>query len=373
MRSRPARFPGDTGGIARTGVNLNSTIVRLEAISKRYNQESAPALAALDLDIQAGEFFSLLGPSGCGKTTTLRLIGGFEEPSTGRITIDGVDVTDKPPFERDVNTVFQSYALFPHMTVQANVAYPLKMRGVAPADMGRRIDEALDLVGMRGLAQRLPHQLSGGQRQRIALARALIGRPKVLLLDEPLGALDLQLRQQMQLALRALQREVGITFVYVTYDQGEALSMSDRLAVMHEGRLMQVGTPQEAYFRPANRFVAGFIGKSNIVDVEIRNDGAAASAQCNGETVALAGQHAPGPASIVLRYEAIGVGKAGHPGSRPAVIKDLVFLGEAVEVLLDWSGQMLTARIPVRDVPDVRVGETVGVMIDSRDVVVLRD
>jgi spermidine/putrescine transport system ATP-binding protein len=356
----------------KQGQGLNTPIVRLDGVSKRYDQTEAPALAALDLAIHPGEFFSLLGPSGSGKTTTLRLIGGFEEPDTGRIAIDGVDVTDRPPYQRDVNTVFQSYALFPHMTVRENVAYPLRMRGVDRETMNQRIGEALDLVGMGDFAQRLPHQLSGGQRQRIALARALIGRPKVLLLDEPLGALDLQLRQQMQLVLRTLQREVGITFIYVTHDQGEALSMSDRLAVMHDGRLRQIGTPQDVYFRPNSRFVASFIGKSNIVEVEIRADGHAA-AQCNGISLALAGHHEPGPASIVLRYEAVGIVNPDDPSSRPARIKDIVFLGEAVEVLLDWSGHALTARMPLQRAPGIKVGDMVGLMIDSSALVVLRD
>ena len=235
-------------------------------MSKTYDQQQVRALDGIDLSVFPGEFFSLLGPSGSGKSTTLRLIAGFEAPNTGRVHIDGADVTDVRPYHRDVNTVFQSYALFPHMTVAENVAYPLKMKRIDRRETGRRVADALELVDMTDFHRRLPHQLSGGQRQRIALARALVARPKVVLLDEPLGALDLKLRQQMQIVLKELQREVNITFVYVTHDQGEALSMSDRLAVMNAGRIEQLGTPEEIYYRPATRFVAGFIGRSNLID-----------------------------------------------------------------------------------------------------------
>jgi putative spermidine/putrescine transport system ATP-binding protein len=213
-----------------------------------------------------GEFFTMLGPSGSGKTTTLRLIAGFEMPDSGRVELGGVDVARRPPFERDVNTVFQDYALFPHMTVLDNVAYGLKIKGVGRSERRAKAGEALEMVRLPSVGKRKPSQLSGGQRQRVALARAIVNRPRVLLLDEPLGALDLKLREEMQSELKRIQREVGITFVYVTHDQDEALSMSDRLAVFNEGRIEQVGTPAEVYERPENEFVAGFVGVSNVVE-----------------------------------------------------------------------------------------------------------
>ena len=223
------------------------------------------AVAGIDLEIRDGEFFSMLGPSGSGKTTTLRMIAGFELPTRGRILLHGEDVSTKPPFERDVNTVFQDYALFPHMTVGENVAYGLVIRKVAKAERETRVADALRMVRLEGYDERKPGQLSGGQRQRVALARALVNRPRVLLLDEPLGALDLKLREEMQLELKAIQQEVGITFVYVTHDQVEALTMSDRLAVFNQGRIEQVGTPADLYERPSTAFVAGFVGTSNLL------------------------------------------------------------------------------------------------------------
>ena len=237
--------------------------VQLEALTKRYGE--VEAVAGIDLRIADGEFFSMLGPSGSGKTTTLRMIAGFEQPSSGRVLLHGRDVTGVPPFERDVNTVFQDYALFPHMTVGDNVAYGLTVRHVASDERRRRVAEALKQVRLEGYDRRRPSQLSGGQRQRVALARALINRPKVLLLDEPLGALDLKLREEMQIELKAIQHEVGITFIYVTHDQEEALTMSDRLAVFHGGRIEQVGPPSDVYEHPATTFVAGFVGTSNLV------------------------------------------------------------------------------------------------------------
>ena len=237
--------------------------VRLEAVRKVFGDTEA--VAGIDLEIADGEFFSMLGPSGSGKTTTLRMIAGFEQPTSGRILLHGHDVTGVPPFDRDVNTVFQDYALFPHMNVADNVGYGLMVRKVERADRERRIAEALRMVRLAGFARRKPSQLSGGQRQRVALARALVNRPRVLLLDEPLGALDLKLREEMQIELKAIQQQVGITFIYVTHDQEEALTMSDRLAVFNEGRVEQVGSPADVYERPETPFVAGFVGTSNLL------------------------------------------------------------------------------------------------------------
>src|SRR5256886_2877706 len=241
--------------------------VRLVGVRKAYGD--VVAVDGVDLEIGTGEFFTLLGPSGSGKTTTLRLIAGFERPDEGRIELAGRDVTSQPPYARDVNTVFQDYALFPHMTVGENVEYGLRVRGVPRRERRLRVEEILKVVQLPGLADRKPVQLSGGQRQRVALARALVNGPQVLLLDEPLGALDLKLRQEMQIELKRIQRavrEVGITFVYVTHDQEEALTMSDRLAVFNEGRIEQIGAPAEVYERPATEFVAGFVGVSNVLE-----------------------------------------------------------------------------------------------------------
>jgi putative spermidine/putrescine transport system ATP-binding protein len=237
--------------------------VRLEGLRKTFGD--VIAVANVDLDVYEGEFFSLLGPSGSGKTTTLRMIAGFELPSAGRILLSGRDVSRLPPYERDVNTVFQDYALFPHMNVEDNVAYGLMVRHVPRAERRTRVDEALRMVRLEGFGRRRPSQLSGGQRQRVALARALVNHPRVLLLDEPLGALDLKLRQEMQIELKGIQERVSITFIYVTHDQGEALTMSDRLAVFNHGLVEQVGTPADVYEHPRTAFVAGFVGTSNLL------------------------------------------------------------------------------------------------------------
>jgi putative spermidine/putrescine transport system ATP-binding protein len=270
-----------TAGAAAARDSDKIPAVRLEGIRKQYGDDAVgrrvakyvetggqyPVVAVdrLDLDVADGEFFSMLGPSGSGKTTTLRLIAGFEQPTQGRILLHGRDVTSIPPFDRDVNTVFQDYALFPHLTVGDNVAYGLMVRKVPKAERATRVTDALRMVRLEGYEKRKPSQLSGGQRQRVALARALVNRPRVLLLDEPLGALDLKLREEMQIELKAIQQEVGITFIYVTHDQEEALTMSDRLAVFNRGRIEQIGSPAEVYERPATRFVAGFVGTSNLL------------------------------------------------------------------------------------------------------------
>jgi putative spermidine/putrescine transport system ATP-binding protein len=238
--------------------------VRLESVRKSFGD--VVAVDGVDLEIPIGEFFTLLGPSGSGKTTTLRLVAGFEQPDDGRIYLRGTDVTNRPPYDRDVNTVFQDYALFPHMTVAENVEYGLRIRKVPKAQRRERVEEALAMVRLTGFGKRKPTQLSGGQRQRVALARAIVNRPQVLLLDEPLGALDLKLRQEMQIELKQIQQEVGITFVYVTHDQEEALTMSDRVAVFNDGRIEQVGPPADLYERPATEFVASFVGISNMLE-----------------------------------------------------------------------------------------------------------
>src|ERR1700751_4218421 len=244
--------------------------IRLIGLTKRF--DDVVAVDDISLDIDRGHFFALLGPSGCGKTTTLRMIGGFEEPTEGRIELGGVDVARLPPYKRDVNTVFQSYALFPHLTIFENVAFGLRRRGGKSGELRRRVGEALELVGLAGLERRKPRQLSGGQQQRIALARALVNRPRVLLLDEPLGALDLKLRKEMQLELKRIQHEVGITFVHVTHDQEEAMTMADRIVIMNGGRIEQLGMPSELYERPRTAFVAGFLGVSNLLEGSVVGD-----------------------------------------------------------------------------------------------------
>ena len=258
--------------------------IELSGVVKEFHArgEVITAVAGVDLDIREGEFFSLLGPSGCGKTTTMRMIAGFEEPTQGVIRLHGQDVTNVPPNKRDVNMVFQSYALFPHMNVFENVAFGLRRKAVAKPEVTRRVGEMLDIVDMAGRSERRPRELSGGQQQRVALARALVNNPRALLLDEPLGALDLKLRQAMQVELKRIQREVGITFVYVTHDQNEALTMSDRIAVMNDGSIEHLGTPREIYEHPRTRFVAGFIGTSNLLTGTVtRLDGDLAVIQIN--------------------------------------------------------------------------------------------
>jgi putative spermidine/putrescine transport system ATP-binding protein len=246
------------------GSELDAPDIRLISLRKTYAE--VVAVDDVDLGVRQGEFFTMLGPSGSGKTTTLRLIAGFERPDAGAIELGGRDVSSVPPYLRDVNTVFQDYALFPHMNVLDNVAYGLRVRGLARAERTRKAEEALELVRLEGFGARKPVQLSGGQRQRVALARAIVNSPRVLLLDEPLGALDLKLREQMQLELKSIQSRLGMTFLYVTHDQEEALTMSDRIAVFNEGRIEQVGTPEEIYERPATEFVAGFVGVSNLLE-----------------------------------------------------------------------------------------------------------
>jgi spermidine/putrescine transport system ATP-binding protein len=275
--------------------------VRLERVTKDFGE--TVAVDDLSLDIPEGEFFSLLGPSGCGKTTTLRMIGGFEEPTRGTIYLRGRDVTDLPPYKRDVNTVFQSYALFPHLNVYENVAFGLRRRKVSKDEIETSVKETMHLVDLGGFEKRKPSQMSGGQQQRVALARALVNSPKVLLLDEPLGALDLKLRKQMQLELKRIQSEVGITFVYVTHDQEEAMTMSNRLAVMRLGKIEQIGPPEEVYESPATEFVAGFLGASNMLEGEMKEsaNGRATVLLAGGHIVHLPSERAPFPAGTDVK------------------------------------------------------------------------
>jgi spermidine/putrescine transport system ATP-binding protein len=277
--------------------------VRLDRVTKRFGD--VIAVDDLSLDVRRGEFFALLGPSGCGKTTTLRMIGGFEAATDGTISLGGTDVTDLPPFRRNVNTVFQNYALFPHLDVYENIAFGLRRRKVAEGEVRRQVAFMLALVDLPGFQRRRPSQLSGGQQQRVALARALVNNPQVLLLDEPLGALDLKLRKQMQVELKRIQHEIGITFIFVTHDQEEAMTMADRIAVMRDGRLEQLGAPEELYERPATEFVAGFLGVSNLLDAEVirRNGGDVADLRLADGTVV----HAPTAALADSIHVRIGV------------------------------------------------------------------
>jgi putative spermidine/putrescine transport system ATP-binding protein len=305
--------------------------VEFRGVSKRFGE--TVAVDSVDLTVGQGEFFSVLGPSGSGKTTCLRMIAGFEDPSEGRIFLEGKDVTGVPPYERDVNTVFQDYALFPHMSVGGNVAYGLMVKKVSPEERRSRVADALRMVRLEGFETRKPGELSGGQRQRVALARALVNQPSVLLLDEPLGALDLKLRQQMQIELKSIQRRVGLTFIYVTHDQEEALTMSDRLAVMNAGHVEQVGTPADVYEKPATSFVAGFVGVSNVLS----GDAARAVAGADG--------------AFTIRPEKIRLVDAGEsvdPGQCTATghVREVVYLGAHTRytVALDVGSELVVLQ-----------------------------
>jgi spermidine/putrescine transport system ATP-binding protein len=325
---------------------MTTPAVQLSGVEKRFDE--VVAVDHLDLEIRNGEFFSLLGPSGCGKTTTLRMVAGLEYPTKGSIRVFGEEMGLRPPNKRPINTVFQSYALFPHMTIAQNVGFGLEMQGFEREEIRRRVGEAIDLVRLSGMEGRKPQQLSGGQQQRVALARALVNRPKVLLLDEPLGALDLKLRQAMQLELKELQEEVGITFVYVTHDQEEALTMSDRIAVMNEGMLLQVGRPEEIYEHPETRFVADFIGETNFVQAVVVGDGRIRlpnDVEVSTPTQADAGT----PVTLTLRPERLYLFGIDEPGSGETnrldgVVNRRVYLGNSLFYEVDVGFDLLRVR-----------------------------
>jgi ABC-type Fe3+/spermidine/putrescine transport system ATPase subunit len=308
-------------------------------VTKRF--DDVVAVRELSLALAPGEFFTLLGPSGCGKTTTLRMVAGFEEPSEGRVLIDGEDMADRPPHRRPTNTVFQSYALFPHLSVEDNVAFGLRRKKVARDEIERRVITELERVGLAREAKRRPNQLSGGQQQRVALARALVNLPKVLLLDEPLGALDLKLRKELQIELKRIQREVGITFVYVTHDQEEALTMSDRIAVMDDGAVEQIGGPEDVYERPATPFVAGFIGVSNLLPAErVSANGAGSYASVRPEKLRVEDPQSPAT--------------AGHP-SVDGVVESTLYLGTATQLVVRVGEDVpMTVLVPNADEEDRR-------------------
>jgi putative spermidine/putrescine transport system ATP-binding protein len=315
------------GSVMPRGSADTQPAIRLRGLRKTFG--SVVAVNDLDLDIADGEFFAMLGPSGSGKTTVLRMIAGFETPTAGTISLGGIDATRQPPFLRDVNTVFQDYALFPHMTVEQNVGYGLRVRRVAKAERLKRVGAALEMVRLSGFGARRPSQLSGGQRQRVALARALVNRPRVLLLDEPLGALDLKLREQMQLELKAIQREVGITFVFVTHDQDEALTLCDRLAVFRDGRIEQLGSAREVYQSPATPFVAEFVGTSNLVHGE-----AARAILGHGGTCSIR----PETIRVLPRASTGGPDEIAVDG----VVREIVYAGAETRIVVDTTGHDTT-------------------------------
>lgn len=323
---------------------MGESILQLQQIRKSF--ANTEVLKGIDLEAEQGEFITLLGASGCGKTTTLRIIAGLELPDSGQVILEGHNITDWEPNKRDVNTVFQNYALFPHMNVADNVGYGLKIRKVPKAQIAERVERALRLVQLEEYGKRMPDQLSGGQKQRIAIARAVINEPKVLLLDEPLGALDLKLRRQMQLELKRLQKQLGITFIYITHDQEEAINMSDRIGVMHEGVLEQMGTPNEVYYRPRTSYVADFVGNANILHK-------------NGETLAIRSENIRMDGESVCTQEAVVVEKS--------------FAGGQLRILFRLSdGQLLTAsRYGIDN--DMQAGETVKIGWDAKDAVKVID
>ena len=324
--------------------------ISIRGVSKRFGDFTA--VDHLDLEIKSGEFFAMLGPSGSGKTTVLRMIAGFELPTEGQIFLSGKDVTTDAPFDRDVNTVFQDYALFPHLTVIENVEYGLRVRNVDKKTRREKAMAALTKVHLADFADRQPSQLSGGQRQRVALARAIVVEPKILLLDEPLGALDLKLREKMQIELKELQRELGITFIFVTHDQDEALTLSDRIAIFNQGKIEQIGTPEELYEKPATEFVARFVGTANVFTAD--------------EAKSLFGKNT----KVMLRPEQIEVGNKG----KVAKVLESIYLGSSTRLILDLEGHQIIAEVPASDekAKTYRRGATVKINMSATDLVALK-
>jgi spermidine/putrescine transport system ATP-binding protein len=352
--------------------------VRLVALTKRF--EDVTAVDGIDLTVASGEFFSLLGSSGCGKTTTLRMVAGFEQPTSGQILLDGEDMAGRPPNKRNVNTVFQSYALFPHLKVSDNIAFGLRRAGVDRSEIRRRVAEAVELVELTGLEKRKPAQLSGGQQQRVALARALVLKPAVVLLDEPLGALDAKLRRSLQIELKALQEQIGLTFIYVTHDQEEALTMSDRLAVMNHGRIEQLGPPKEVYSAPATTFVADFLGLSNLLDAEAHGSAGDGCRVTLGEFELHAGcgdTDRRGATKLLIRPERVRVEprEASGPNRLPAMVERVVYLGSANQVFVRLpTGEQLRAVIQdTGDAPERSPGDAVNVHLPQDALRVLTD
>ena len=334
--------------------------VRFAGVSKRYGE--FVAVHTLDINVGAGEFLSFLGPSGSGKTTTLMMLAGFETPSSGNILVGDTHITDMPPARRNIGMVFQSYALFPHMTVEQNIGFPLRMRGIAKADRVRAVGRVLEIVGLKGLNHRFPRQLSGGQQQRVALARAIVFEPPVLLMDEPLSALDKYLRSHLQGEIKRIQRELGITVIYVTHDQDEAMTMSDRICVMNEGRICQIGAPETLYRKPNDVFVAGFLGESNMLTAQdARFEGGSLALSLAGDTVTVAVSRAPGSEVVVsVRPEHVSVSAASDGTAR---VTDVIYVGDhrRYEVRLA-DGRMLAVKSQiVDDSAPIAMGETVKV------------
>ena len=351
-----------------------NVIIRLKDVDKSFDDERV--VKKLNLDVEEGEFLTMLGPSGCGKTTTLRMIAGFEVPTSGQIFLEGEDVDDKKPNERNVNTVFQNYALFPHMNVFDNIAFGLVEKKVKKDEIRRRVEEMIKLVQLDGMEKRMPAQMSGGQKQRVAIARALVNRPKVLLLDEPLGALDLKLRKQMQGELKALQRQLGITFIYVTHDQEEALTMSDRIAVMNRGRLEQVGTPEEVYNHPETKFVADFIGESNIIEGYIENmtdDSIEVTMESGKAVMQETGYRMEEMVYLCIRPENLKISTEPREGFRfRGQVREHIFIGSTNKTMIEMpNGQMLKSVTLAED-ELIPVGTAVNVFWNPGKAVVMR-
>jgi spermidine/putrescine transport system ATP-binding protein len=366
---------------------MPNAAVELRDVCKSFTKDRHQDLLVVDhvnLEIREGEFFSLLGPSGCGKTTSLRMIAGFEYPSSGEIYIHGEPMGDRPPFHRPVNTVFQNYALFPHLTVSQNVAFGLEMENLPKAEIQNRVAEVLEQVQLEGLAKRYPKQMSGGQQQRVALARALVKQPAVLLFDEPLGALDLKLRKEMQLELKRMQQRLGLTFIYVTHDQEEALTMSDRIAVMEKGKVLQVGTPMEIYEEPVNRFVADFIGETNFLTGRV-------TSQQGGRVVVLIDEEVPITVdcrqemplgkivTLVIRPEKAEIYDSNHPSQStlPGVVEEVVYIGTDTRYIVRLTPQSAVSvrrqNLHRRDLTLHHLGEKVQVLINSDSICILED